>query len=101
MAKRAKGREGKHYSARIVVLAFFVALPGIAATVILLWLGQHAAETRWTIIGGFVLFYLLILGILHRQVSRPLQTLANMVAALREEDFSFKARGATRSDPLG
>ncbi len=35
------------------------------------------------------------------QVVRPLQTLANVVAALREDDFSFRARGARRGDSLG
>ncbi len=32
---------------------------------------------------------------------RPIQTLANVVAALREEDYSFRARGASRADALG
>ena len=35
------------------------------------------------------------------QLIRPLQTLANVVAALREDDFSFRARGARRGDSLG
>jgi nitrogen fixation/metabolism regulation signal transduction histidine kinase len=35
------------------------------------------------------------------QVIRPLQTLANVVAALREEDFSFRARGARANDSFG
>jgi len=35
------------------------------------------------------------------QLVRPLQTLANVVAALREDDFSFRARGARRGDSLG
>jgi nitrogen fixation/metabolism regulation signal transduction histidine kinase len=39
--------------------------------------------------------------ILHEQTVRPLQTLANVVAALREEDYSFRARGATADDALG
>jgi nitrogen fixation/metabolism regulation signal transduction histidine kinase len=34
-------------------------------------------------------------------VLRPLQTLSNMLAAIREEDFSFRARGATHEDALG
>ena len=38
---------------------------------------------------------------LHEQVIRPLQTLANVVAALREEDYSFRARGAATDDALG
>ena len=35
------------------------------------------------------------------QLTRPLQTLANVVAALKEDDFSFRARGAMRGDSLG
>ena len=31
---------------------------------------------------------------------RPLQTLSNLLAALREEDFSFKARGTRGDDAL-
>jgi nitrogen fixation/metabolism regulation signal transduction histidine kinase len=31
----------------------------------------------------------------------PLQTMANLLEALRESDFSFRARGARRDDPLG
>ena len=37
----------------------------------------------------------------HDTLTRPLQTLANVVAAMREEDFSFRARGARRDDSLG
>lgn len=34
-------------------------------------------------------------------VERPLQTLANLLSALREEDYSFRARVGTRDDALG
>ena len=32
--------------------------------------------------------------------SAPLQTLSNMVAAIREDDFSFRLRGGSREDSL-
>ena len=35
------------------------------------------------------------------QIIRPLQTLANVVSALRESDYSFRARGARQLDALG
>ena len=35
------------------------------------------------------------------QIVRPLQTLTNVVGALREEDYSFRARGAVANDALG
>ncbi|HET7039630.1 MAG TPA: ATP-binding protein [Gemmatimonadales bacterium] len=38
---------------------------------------------------------------MRERVARPLQTLANLLAALREEDYSIRARGASPDDPLG
>src|SRR6202000_909093 len=35
------------------------------------------------------------------QIVRPLQTLTNVVGALREEDYSFRARGAAPNDAMG
>jgi nitrogen fixation/metabolism regulation signal transduction histidine kinase len=35
------------------------------------------------------------------RVIRPLQTIANMIAGLREDDFSIRARGASADDDLG
>ncbi len=37
----------------------------------------------------------------YNQLIRPLQTLTNIVAAIREEDYSFRARGALRGDTVG
>ena len=39
--------------------------------------------------------------VLRERVVRPLQTLSNMLAALREGDYSLRARGADRDDALG
>jgi nitrogen fixation/metabolism regulation signal transduction histidine kinase len=38
---------------------------------------------------------------LQEQTTRPLQTLANVIGSLREEDYSFRARNATAEDALG
>jgi nitrogen fixation/metabolism regulation signal transduction histidine kinase len=39
--------------------------------------------------------------LLTEEITRPLQTLANVVAALREDDYSFRARGGRRNDAMG
>lgn len=39
--------------------------------------------------------------LLTEQITRPLQTLSNVVAALREDDYSFRARGGRRNDAMG
>jgi nitrogen fixation/metabolism regulation signal transduction histidine kinase len=52
-------------------------------------------------LGIFCAMWLLAASLLKEQVVRPLQTLANVVAALREDDFSFRARGGRRNDAMG
>ncbi len=55
----------------------------------------------WTVTILVVLFWLGVAFALRERVVRPLQTLSNMLAALREEDFSIRARGARTDDALG
>lgn len=86
---------------RVVLLALAVGLPGVVMTLALLWLGPWEPRVRWTLSvfllgswGGLTLA-------LREQVVRPLGTLANMLAALREGDFSIRARvGDASDDPL-
>jgi nitrogen fixation/metabolism regulation signal transduction histidine kinase len=57
-----------------------------------------------TIIASLLVFaflWLIAVSAFTEQIIRPMQTLANVVAALREDDFSFRARGARRGDALG
>ncbi len=49
----------------------------------------------------FALVWMIAVSAFMEQIIRPMQTLANVVAALREDDFSFRARGARRGDALG
>ncbi len=50
---------------------------------------------------ALVLGWMFAVSILMEQIIRPLQTLANVVAALREDDYSFRARGGQRNDAVG
>ena len=45
--------------------------------------------------------WMFAVSLLMEQIVRPLQTLASVVAALREDDFSFRARGGQRNDAMG
>jgi nitrogen fixation/metabolism regulation signal transduction histidine kinase len=49
----------------------------------------------------FFIGWALAVSVFVEQITKPLQTLANVVAALREDDYSFRARGARRNDALG
>ncbi len=101
MRKGHRKRVRLLYEHRISLYALFVALPGAVVSGILIWLQRWSTESKLALsfIELFVWWVLALL--LHEQTVRPLQTLANVVAALREEDYSFRARGATADDALG
>jgi nitrogen fixation/metabolism regulation signal transduction histidine kinase len=101
MRKGPRKRVRLLYEHRISLYALFVALPGALVSGILIWLQQWSAQSKLglSFVELFVWWVLALL--LHEQTVRPLQTLANVVAALREEDYSFRARGATADDALG
>ncbi len=85
---------------RVLILGILVGLPGVASSLGFLWLGDFSAKVQWT---ASVLLFGTWIGVtltLREHVVRPLGTLANMLAALREGDFSIRARVGDASDPL-
>jgi PAS domain S-box-containing protein len=87
---------------RVIVLAALSAMPAGALGLWLLWDGDFSLKFKWTV----TLFMLGALAVglvaLYERVIRPLQTLSNVLAALREGDYSLRARRADpRDDSLG
>ncbi len=89
------------FERRVTRYCVLLAIPGVVVTGVLVWLQAWALETKIVLLGAEVLLCLLIGAALHDYIVRPLQTLANVVGALREEDFSFRARMAVPEDALG
>src|SRR6202011_2866519 len=89
------------YERRIHLLAVAAGLPGSAIALILLWTGDYSFRTAWTL-GLLIVRFLLGFAIsLRHRVAFSLQTLSNLLAALREEDFSVRGRDAQRDDAMG
>jgi len=105
--RRAKPRSGSspetaQYERRINFYSFLTALPGIILSGVLIWMQPWATESKFAAVVSEAFVWWILALMLHEQVIRPLQTLANVVGALREEDYSFRARGAaTRSGRRG
>lgn len=86
---------------QVVRLALLSPLPGLVVALWLLWSGSYQASTRWTLSAALVVCWLVLATILREKVIRPLQTLSNMLAAIREQDYSLRARQANEDDALG
>lgn len=85
---------------RVFLLALAGGLPGVALSVILLWVAGASAKVIATVVPLLLLVWIGTAVALRGRVVRSLQTLANLLAALREEDFSIRGRAARGHDAL-
>jgi two-component system nitrogen regulation sensor histidine kinase NtrY len=89
------------YEHRIQLLALAAGLPGSLIALILLYTGDYSSRTAWTLGILIVSLWLGFAFSLRHRVVFSLQTLSNLLAALREEDFSVRGRDAQRDDAMG
>ena len=89
------------FEARFLTAALLVGLPAVLATFALLWSGEHDPQSRWLLTGLVTAFWLGGAFYLRSYLVYPLRTLSNLLSALREEDYSLRARGARSDDSLG
>lgn len=101
LGRRKRSRPRLGHDLHVVLLALAAGLPGVLVSMILVWGGDYTAKVQWTltllIVGAWLGFGLSV----RERVVRPLQTLSNLLAALREGDYSIRARGASADEPLG
>jgi nitrogen fixation/metabolism regulation signal transduction histidine kinase len=94
-------RPEQPHDVRIFLLSLLAGLPAVAATLALLIAGDYSTKVTWTVGTIVVAVWLAFSAAVRERVLRPLQTASNLVAALREGDFSVRGRGARLGDPLG
>jgi two-component system nitrogen regulation sensor histidine kinase NtrY len=94
-------RRALNHQRRVLIHALLVGLPGSIIALALLWRGSYSFKLQGPLTLLILLSWLALAFALRERVVRPLQTLANLLAALREGDYSIRARGAVRGDPLG
>ncbi len=89
------------FERRVTFLALAAGFPAVVLSAILLWYGDYSGRTQWTIDLFLVLIWLGVSFNLRQRVVRPLQTLSNILAAIREGDYSIRGRRAELGDALG
>jgi two-component system nitrogen regulation sensor histidine kinase NtrY len=89
------------YERRVQLLALAAGLPGSVVALLLLWFGPYSSQTAWTLTLFIVGAWLGFAASLRHRVVFSLQTLSNLLAAMREEDFSLRGRGARADDAMG
>ncbi len=90
-----------YYEHRIVLLTALAGLPGAVVAIVLLWLGSYSDRLRWTLAILLFVAWLVFALALRERVVRPLQALSNLLASLREGDYSFRFRATSPDDSLG
>jgi two-component system nitrogen regulation sensor histidine kinase NtrY len=101
MKRAPKDRRRLSHENRLTWLTFGAVAPALIVGLSVLWFGDYSAKVQWTLtilvvgcLAGFI-------SSVRERVVHPLQTMTNLLAALREGDYSIRARGAREDDALG
>jgi nitrogen fixation/metabolism regulation signal transduction histidine kinase len=89
------------YERRILLIAAATLAPLLVAVAVLLFTADLRLQTRFTLALTLGIATLVGLLAIHTHLTYPLRTLSNLLAALREEDYSIRARGPRSEDALG
>lgn len=97
-------RDARHRSLgfedRILLSALAIGAPGTLFSLLFVWLDPHSLKLRWTVTFVAVFLWAWLAVNLRERIVRPLQTIANLLSALREGDFSLRARLSREGDAL-
>jgi len=89
------------HEARVALTAVIAGFPAVLIALVLLWTGGYSSKVIWTLTVLILVFWLGFSSAIRTKVALPLQTISNVLASLREGDFSLRARGAGNPDALG
>jgi len=98
---RKKRKPRAPFERRVTRFSVLLVTPGLVVSGILIWLQPWSLQSKVLFFVAELIASLLIGAALHDHIVRPLQTLANVVGALRDEDYSFRARMAVPDDAFG
>jgi nitrogen fixation/metabolism regulation signal transduction histidine kinase len=101
MKRVPKARHRFSHEDRLTWITMGAVLPGAIVALIIIWFGGYAPKIQWTLTLLIVGCAAGFISSAREHIVRPLQTMTNLLAALREGDYSIRARGARENDALG
>jgi two-component system, NtrC family, nitrogen regulation sensor histidine kinase NtrY len=78
---------------RMRLLALGAGLPAVIVSLVLLWLADYTPKIQWTLTVLILLIWWACASAIRERVASPLRTLANLLEAMREGDYSIRGRG--------
>src|SRR6266403_1837365 len=101
MTRAPKSRYRLSHEGKLAWLTFGAAVPAAVVALALLWSGNYSAKAQWTLTILIVVCFLGFISSAREHIVHPLRTMSNLLAALREGDYSIRARGARAGSALG
>ena len=101
MRRGPKDRYRFSHQGKLTWLILGAVAPAVIVVMSILWFGDYSSKVQWTFTIIIVVFALGFVSAARDHVVHPLQTMSNLLAALREGDYSIRARGARPDDALG
>ena len=101
MKRGPKDRYRFSHQGKLTWLILGAVGPAIVIVMFLLWFGNFTGKVQWTLTLIVLIFAGAFISAARDHVIHPLQTMSNLLAALREGDYSIRARGARADDALG
>ena len=86
---------------RMMLLALAAGLPAVITAMIFIWFTDaHTPKVEWTLSVLIIGFWLGFAASVKENVANPLRTLANLLEAMREGDYSIRGREDRNEDAL-
>jgi two-component system, NtrC family, nitrogen regulation sensor histidine kinase NtrY len=82
------------------MMALASGLPGVVVSMVILLTQGYSEKTQWTLGALIIAIWLGCASAVRERVASPLRTLANLLEAMREGDYSIRARHARGDDAM-
>lgn len=89
------------HEARIFWMAVGAGVPGSVTALAILWGGGYTPKVQWTLTVFILIFWWGFAFAARERTVLPLQTVANLLEAMREGDYSIRGRVPRPDDALG